>query len=278
MAKGKDDTEDLWAKEHRDTRTTDELIKLAFEEWKLDDEDYRRIWPNAIAILHFRGNREVFEAARALCKSSVDDERAVGAAILGQLGVPERTFPDECREILLGLLESEKSPDVLEAALIALGHFHNEKTVKRVVKFKNHPDAIVRYGLTFALLGFEDDLAIATLIELSEDEDEDVRDWATFGIGSMIERDTPEIREVLFRRLNDPHEDVQFEAMAGLAIRKDRRVLDRIVDEISEWKDISALCEGLQAMKDDYKGDPKKLAAALALCCEEDENDADDCL
>lgn len=275
MAHRKGETKDAWANKLRqDTRTTDELVKLALEEWELDEEEWLRIWPNAFVFLHVRGNREVLEAARALCMSSVDNERAVGAIILGELGYPESTFPDERLEILLGLLESEKDPDVVGTVITALGHFHHEKSVEHLAKFKNYPDAEVRHRLTWTLKEFEDDLAIAALIELTKDEDEDVRDWATFGIGSMIERDTPEIREALIRRLNDPHEIVQSEAMIGLAIRQDRRVLDRIVDEISEWWDISDLCEGLQAMKDDYKGDPKKLAAALARC-EEEENDID---
>ncbi|MBE0447984.1 MAG: hypothetical protein IBX64_07800 [Actinobacteria bacterium] len=53
-----------------------------------------------IAALHWRGTKEVLDAATSLCHSKNPHERSIGADILGQLGVPERTFPNEALRTL----------------------------------------------------------------------------------------------------------------------------------------------------------------------------------
>jgi len=70
---------------------------------------------------------------------------------------------------------------------------------------------------------------VPTLIALIEDEDADVRNWATFALGSYAGstdgvwscNDSPEIRAALRRRTEDTCEDARREAIWGLAKRKD---------------------------------------------------------
>jgi hypothetical protein len=59
-----------------------------------------------------------------------------------------------------------------------------------------------------------------------------IRDWATFGLGSQLERNNKKIREALWRRVNDKHNDTKFEAIVGLAKRKDIRVKEIIKREL----------------------------------------------
>src|SRR5205814_7161779 len=128
----------------------------------------------------------------------------------------------------LELLETDQDVQVLSAACIALGHLHDPRAVEPLVRLKDHPSEDVRYGVVFGLSGQHDDLAIATLIELSADQDSDVRDWATFELGTILDIDgvdTPPLREALPARLSDPDDDTRAEALAGLARRKDERVL-----------------------------------------------------
>ena len=52
--------------------------------------------------------------------------------------------------------------------------------------------------MAFALGCFPNDpLSAETLLRLTQDTDEDVRDWATFGLGVLGNTDSDEIREVL---------------------------------------------------------------------------------
>src|SRR5687768_18575105 len=61
------------------------------------------------------------------------------------------------------------------------------------------------------------------------DADEDVRNWATFGLGSMIDDDSPQIREALLARISDAHDETRGEALVGLALRQDPRVLEPLL-------------------------------------------------
>jgi HEAT repeat protein len=68
------------------------------------------------------------------------------------------------------------------------------------------------------------------------DSDDDVRDWAVFGLGNLGDADSEGIRDAIFARLNDSNEDVQEEAMVGLAKRKDQRVLPALIAALSQFE------------------------------------------
>jgi HEAT repeat protein len=225
-------TLESWTREaQHDPRATHEFVTMA-----LTDPDEDAAW-NAVVMLHYRGTREVFDAACQLCASECPQERTLGANILGQLGIPTRSFPDESVAVLLRLLEVESDEEVLEAICIALGHVHDPTAIPSLVRLKAHPSARVRYAVVFGLLGFEDQLAIKTMIEMSRDQDDLVRDWATFGLGTQIDQDTPEIREALLARVFDEDEVTRGEALVGLARRKDQRVIEPLITELTRYPD-----------------------------------------
>ncbi len=230
--------------------STEELVRIAFSE--VD----RYAFHSALGTLQHRGSRDVFESACKLCNSEDADEMILGAEILGQLGIPERAFPDESLEVMLELLHENQDPDVLGSVGIALGHLGHPGAIEPLATLKTHASADVRHGVVFGLLSHECELAINTLIELSSDPDLTVRNWATFGLGSQIETDTPAIRAALFQRLigedreNDDTYEIYGEALVGLASRKDVRVLDPLIEELcSDCVGVLAL-EAAEAMAD----------------------------
>lgn len=208
-----------------DPRPTHEFVTMA-----LTEPDENAAW-EAVITLHFRGTREVFDAARQLCASECPQERTLGANILGQLGVPERTFSKEAVAVLLEVLEAETDEDVLDAACFALGHTPDPSAVPSLARLKTHSNARVRFAVVFALAGYEDELAIKTKIEMSSDQDELVRDWATCGLGK-IDVDSPEIRAALIARVSDEDEITRGEALVGLARRKDARAIEPLIKEL----------------------------------------------
>ncbi len=203
-----------------DPRPTPELVAAAIR----GDADDEQAW-RAVRALQGRATREVVRAAQALCASALAKERARGADILGELGMPERAFPDEAFEALNPLLDADEVPEVLRAAAFAVGHSREPRAVPRLSALRDHPSADVRYAVVCGLLCQEDPAAVSAMIELSRDPDDDVRNWATFGLGSQIDLDTPEIREALWARIEDSHDETRGEAIVGLARRNDDDVV-----------------------------------------------------
>lgn len=117
-----------------DTWSTAALIEAAFAEQESDED---APCPAEVALQQ-RGNREVLEAALTLCRSLDARWRSLGACLLGELGHPERTFPEECCDALVALLR-DPSEEVLIAAVYALGHLGNHRCDADLLALKDHP-------------------------------------------------------------------------------------------------------------------------------------------
>jgi len=66
------------------------------------------------------------------------------------------------------------------------------------------------------------------LLSLLEDEDDEIRDWATTGLARQLDDDSPVIRAALWKRMSDPAPDVRCEAIVGLARRHAPHVVARV--------------------------------------------------
>ncbi len=209
-----------------DLMPTDEIIALALVE--KDDEKYRDL----IRTLKCRATREDFEAVRTLTESDDADRRCLGVEILSEFGIPERTFPEEAIKLLVGLLDHETDEEVIALVCIAFGRNPNARVVEPLVRLKGHQSALVREAVAHGLLTQKDDLAVQTMIELSNDQCAEVRNWATFGLSRQIDLDTPEIREVLLQRVDDDEAEIRGEALIGLAERGDERVIEPLIREL----------------------------------------------
>lgn len=219
-----------------DSRTTEELIKLALENDAKNDRLIRR---DLIKSLQYRGSYEVFDSAKNLCESIDAKEKRLGADILGWLGTSKKPFLEESLPVLFNLISEKLEDEVLCTVINALGRLEDERTVEYVVKFKNYPNEFVRSRVVRALSGQTKQEAINTLIELSNDWVDDIRHEATYEI-AMIKADTPEIREALFQRLNDKGnwilDSAREAAICGLFRRKDERAFGLLLKELETLK------------------------------------------
>ena len=93
-----------------------------------------------------------------------------------------------------------------------------------------------------------------------EDPDPGVRDWATFGLGSLLDVDTAEVREALLARVDDVGGDTAGEALVGLARRKDPRALDPINRWLASTDAGNLIVEAAAEL-----ADPRSLPALYAL-------------
>jgi len=202
------------------------------------DYDDESPW-NAVRALHGIGSREVFNRAVQWCSSDNPLKRARGADVLAQLGStsenPGNKFPEESFSIVSSLLKQEKDPLSLLSAVHALGHIGNTRAVPSLIEYGLHPSADVRFAVACALGNFGNDPRAAdTLIALMQDVNEDVRDWATFGLGVQGDLDSGQIRDALFDRLTDPDRNVRGESLLSLAKRQDQRALPALIAELNQ--------------------------------------------
>lgn len=237
-------------------KTIDELIVLALSNYS-NAERYEEV----LVELRSRATVEMFNKAKALTLSEDPYRRILGAQILCQLGHSKPKFVQQSCKILLSMLTSEENPDVIGAIAWGLGHLKAKGREAPLIRLKNHPDAEVRLGVVGGLLGLATDPAVQTLIELSRDIDHDVRNWATFGLGSQIDEDLPEIRQALYDRLFDDDEEIHLEAICGLARRKDRRVIDALCERLFLSQTVGF--DDLQAAQ--ALGAPELLPALISL-------------
>jgi HEAT repeat protein len=192
----------------------------------------------AIGALRRLGTREVFERAAAWCRDEDPLKRARGADILAQLGRKmdgnfTHSFPEESFKVLSDLIAHERDLVPLCSVIAALGHLRNPLAVPLVASYVNHPESRVRFEVSFALGCFPNEpQSVAGLVQLTGDSDDETRDWATFGLGVIGDADSPEIRDALLNRLNDPYQNVRDEAMSGLGKRRDPRVLEALLDSL----------------------------------------------
>lgn len=210
-----------------DPRSNAELFHAALAE---RDRDAR--W-TLVAHLHRRGSPEALATALALCDSPDADERTLGVDVLSQFGACT-AHPAECASTYRRMLASEQDASVLAALGGAVGHLYEEHDfLDLVLPLATHADAGVRFGVVAALRSHDFPRALGTLISLSADEDDDVRDWATFELGAQLELDTPDLRDALAARLDDPHDDTRAEAIMGLATRHDARAFPALQRALS---------------------------------------------
>ena len=236
----------------RQMKPAREVVEAALRE----EPDSHERWHHVVT-LHKRGDDESFLAAAELLDSPNPDRRALGADILAQLGaapgvpVEDRPLAGPAFQLLLQRIGMEPHPDVLQSIATAFGHLADPRGIPALHALRSHPNEDVRHAVVFGLLGEDDALAVETLVELSRDPDPNLRDWATFGLGTQIERDDPQIREALVARLDDPDDNTRGEALRGLAARGDERAIPRLLMELeshAELEDPSLVEEALLAL------------------------------
>jgi HEAT repeat protein len=187
----------------------------------------------AVWQLRHMASQAVYDKARALCFSTNARAREVGVCILSQLGIPDRVFSEESAALFLQMLDIESNESVVEAICYGFGHLQSEEGEEALVKLSRHHNPDIRLGAAHGLTGQNSDTALRSLIDLSTDKNAEIRDWATFALGSMTDVDSEEVRNALFERLFDDSLDVKGEALSGLARRQDPRVSSLIADELA---------------------------------------------
>ncbi|MER6947968.1 ankyrin repeat domain-containing protein [Nonomuraea sp. NPDC000554] len=189
------------------------------------DEDAETWWIVADTLVK-RADDETYEALSDLCLSEDAREREFGVDAIAQFGVTEDAKPylERTLPLLQKMATTEGNPQVLRSVLSALGH-QDHRALPQVLDIIGRPghkrtmtDAIALADV----LPPDHEEGLALLIAMTEDESDEVRDWATAGLAGL-DLDTPQVRETLAARLDDSDLRTVAEATRGLAARGDER-------------------------------------------------------
>ena len=248
------------------------------------------LYSDAVEELHHRGTESIRRRAIELLDHPQPSGRSVGAAVLGRIDQLAGQPGDGATvDALIDLAGREPDAVVIQAVVEALGDLGDPRAIPTALAFVDHPTPWLRWSVARALtlllaaragdaLLDEDEPAVAALIGLTADPDSEVRDWATFGVGTQLPIDGPLTRAALWNRLDDPDDDARAEALHGLARRHDPRTaplvqtaleaetVGRLAVESALLLGDPTLSRALEGLTDWWDVDPPLLAAAIAAC------------
>ena len=262
-----------------DSRSDDELFDVVLTE--TDDERHS----HAVFTLRYRGTREIYDTAIGLCRGRLAVERRQGVSVLslfrGKYG-KEHPFHQETLDLLRGMLEREKRITVIHMLLWGLSQLDDDRAVRPIAELTNHANKWIRKSVAIALTSFagESEHALRALIDMCRDPDRDVRDWATFGLGSQFELgnlDLPEAHEVLWERAEEEDREIRSQALRGLVFRGDNVPNERLIAELQADELYDDILEAVEMIADpvflpyllrlrEWREIPHSLEDAIAAC------------
>jgi HEAT repeat protein len=207
---------------------------------------------------------DVLEAATGLLRGESERARTLGADILGRLVGAEPDTRPVVLEALLGALDLEQPAAPLASIVAAIGHVGDAGALGRIFPLTVNESAEVRLAVAFAVATMSPQPlspeARTALIGLSRDANPEVRDWATFGLGTLSDADGPDVRAALLARSEDAYRETRAEALFGLAVRRDPRAVPHLIRALE-----SLTVDGLEVDAAAASADPRLLPALWAL-------------
>ncbi len=156
--------------------------------------------------------------------------REIGQQLGRKPGMVNEVLP-ELAALLAEHVGIDGDEEVLEATIDALGQTWDERGAALLLPLADgRPLPLdVRFSLVCALPhAIESETlrsaVIAALLPMTTDPDDDVRDWACFGLG-QLDADTPAARDALAARLDDEHDETRGEALVALGKTGDPRAM-----------------------------------------------------
>jgi len=247
----------------------------------------------AKCIISIRGEKFISDKLVTLCYESDKRMREIGASVLGQYRISDTSFILKSLSVLINLLQNDPDGSVRAGAASALGHICssaeeedivyslNTDALPALISAVSDPEAEVRENVAFALGCFRKAEITDPLLLLTADTDEEVRNWAAFGLRQLnsenICSDTPRLKEGLAKMLKDTHGEAMREALCALARLKDERAFEAVRKELDNdpvfYEIIEAagnlgdirLLGRLKELREEWKDDvPEELTDAIS--------------
>jgi HEAT repeat protein len=164
--------------------------------------------------------------------------RATGCDLLGVASDLHEAVREDAATAMLSLAAVEDDDDARWSIARALGATQDRRAVPALVSLADHADPDVRFQVASALPlvspGDPEGADILALLRLTRDPDPEVRNWATFGLGFLVEIDSLAVREALWERTGDTFREAREEGIRGLARRHDPRAVALLAELLDD--------------------------------------------
>ena len=243
-----------------DELSTEQLFVRAKAE-ALDEDGDPDVYWELVSALHDRLPAEVWALIAPLATDEDVRLQQLVPDVLRSLGREAQPLASETLELFATMLAANPSAELVACIGNACVDFHDPRVVTMLAPFAAHLDEAVREAVLHALRRSNHPQAIAALINLSRDEVDELREWATFALGSQLPLvHGAEVSEALAARLTDPHEPTRDEAVIGLGLRGDSRALGPLRTQLERGFVGLALFEAAHAL-----ASPKLVEVLTAL-------------
>lgn len=231
-----------------DALSTSDLLARLRAEAVNDDGDPDGYW-ELISALRDRDAQEVWAQVVPLAKHEDVRLQQVVPDVLRGLGREAQPLASQTLELFAQMLAAHPPAELVACIANACVDFHHGSVVTMLVPYAGHAHDEVREGVLHAVRRSSHPDAIAALLTLSCDPVDELREWATFALGSQRPLvDGPEVREALAARLLDRHEPTRDEAVVGLGLRRDARALGPLLTQFERGFVGVALFEAARTM------------------------------
>lgn len=231
-----------------DSLSTSDLLARLRAEAVNDDGDPDGYW-ELISALRDRDAQEVWAQVVPLAKHDDVRLQQVVPDVLRGLGREAQPLASQTLELFAQMLAAHPPAELVACIANACVDFHHGSVVTMLVPYAGHARDEVREGVLHAVRRSSHPDAIAALLTLSCDPVDELREWATFALGSQRPLvDGPEVREALAARLLDRHEPTRDEAVVGLGLRRDARALGPLLTQFERGFVGVALFEAARTM------------------------------
>ncbi|MHB8509920.1 MAG: HEAT repeat domain-containing protein [Candidatus Dormibacteria bacterium] len=191
----------------------------------------------------------VLERGRSLVSGADPLDRVLGIWALrtlisrrGRRGSRGNPYLRERQVIFRRLIAREQDPEVLAEAIHAASESTDTKALPLLIGHIHHPAAEVRRSVAAALPlcwptnrqgeAIPNENGFGAIEQLTNDPDDDVRDWALFALGTQLSLDGAAVTAMLRAHVTDVNPVARAEALMGLALRRDHTVVRHLIREL----------------------------------------------
>lgn len=185
----------------------------------------------AVCYLVEQEAEAVYDCVAELLKHGNNSERAFACITLGELSVVHCRMAENCLRLLKIHAGPIEEQNVRSSAIRAMGQSKDDLAIDEIIRYADDSNPGVRLAVAQSLYAASSDRACLQLVQLSADDDQEVREWSVFKLRNSTPSTHGTVCRALLDRLADVDE-VKLEAMRALVYQGEFWVLELVAKQL----------------------------------------------